>query len=109
MEGVCSHCVRRCRRKLLPVCRPLANNQHFASARAFLGTSKTSIADTNKESPATAKPPYKLPLLSLIAPIANGPANPPRLAMEVINAMPEAAEYPVRNSLGIVQKGPKKL
>ena len=60
----------------------------------------------NKESPATARPPYKLPVLSLIAPIAYGPTNPPRLAMEVINAIPEAAEYPVRNSPGIVQKAP---
>src|SRR5579864_6575136 len=84
-------------------------NQHFASARAFFGTNKTSVADTNKETPATARPPYKLPVLSLIAPIAYGPISPPRLAMEVINAMPEAAEYPVRNSLGIVQKGPRKL
>ena len=86
-----------------------ASNQRFASARSFVGTSKTSVADTNKENPATARPPYKLPVLSLMAPIANGPTNPPRLAMEVINAMPEAAEYPVRNSLGIVQKGPRKL
>src|SRR5215472_10363986 len=86
-----------------------ASDQRFASARAFLGNAKTSVADTNKESPATARPLYKLPVLSLIAPIADGPTNPLRLAMEVINAMPEAAEYPVRNSLGIVQKGPRKL
>ena len=86
---------------------PLAGNQRFASTHACLGTSKTSVADTNKESPATARPPYKLPVLSLIAPIAYGPTNPPRLAMELIKAMPEAAEYPVRNSLGIAQKGPK--
>jgi hypothetical protein len=86
-----------------------ATDQRLASARAFLGNTKTSVADTNKESPATARPPYKLPVLLLIAPIAEGPTKPLRLAMEVINAMPEAAEYPVRNSLGIVQKGPRKL
>jgi len=34
-----------------------------------------------------ARPPYKLPVLSLIAPIAYGPIKPPRLAMQVINAM----------------------
>ena len=85
------------------------SNQRFASAIAFLGNSKTSVADTTKEIPATARPPYKLSVLSLIAPIAKGPTNPPRLPIEVINAMPEAAEYPVRNSQGIVQKGPIKL
>jgi hypothetical protein len=34
-----------------------------------------SIADANMETPAKAKPPYKLPVLWLINPIAYGPAN----------------------------------
>src|ERR1017187_3799900 len=37
------------------------------------------------------------------------PTNPPKFPIEAIKAMPEAAENPVRNSLGSDQKGPKKL
>jgi len=49
------------------------------------------VADISTETPAKARPPYKL------KPTAYGPTNPPRMPTEVINAMPEAAENPVRN------------
>ncbi len=67
------------------------------------------MADTSTETPAKARPPYKLPVLWRIKPTAYGPTNPPRMPTEVINAMPEAAENPVRNSLGNDHKGPSKL
>ena len=37
-------------------------------------------------------------------PTAYGPANPPKLAIEVIRAMPDAAENPLRNSPGSAKK-----
>ena len=78
----------------------------FISARAFLGNSKTSVADMNNEIPTPAKPERIFPVLAAIAPIAYGPANAPRFPTELIKAIPAAAENPVRNSLGIDQKGP---
>jgi len=78
----------------------------FVSARAFLGNSKTSVADMNNEAPTPAKAERILPVLEAIAPIAYGPANAPRFPTELIKAIPAAAENPVRNSLGIDQKGP---
>ena len=68
-----------------------------------------SVAETNKDAPANAKPAYKLPVLWPIHPSAYGPTNPPKLPTEVINAIPEAAEIPARNSFGSDQKGPLKL
>jgi hypothetical protein len=44
-----------------------------------------------------------------MAPTANGQTNPPTLPIELINAIPHAAEKPVRNSLGIEKKGGMKL
>ena len=41
--------------------------------------------------------------------MADGPTNPPRPPTELIKAIPEAAENPTRNLLGIEKKGPKKL
>jgi hypothetical protein len=35
-----------------------------------------------------------------------GPTKPPRLPTQFTNAMPAAAENPVKNSLGNAQKGP---
>jgi len=78
----------------------------FVSALAFLGNSKTSVADMNNETPTPAKPERIFPVLAAIAPIAYGPANAPRFPTELIKAIPAAAENPVRNSLGIDQKGP---
>jgi len=78
----------------------------FVSARAFLGNNKTSVADMNNEAPTPAKAERILPVLEAIAPIAYGPANAPRFPTELIKAIPAAAENPVRNSLGIDQKGP---
>jgi len=72
----------------------------YKAACALLGNKSVSAAHINKEMPTTAIPGYKLPVLSWMKPTANGPANPPRLAIEVIRAMPDAAENPVRNSPG---------
>src|SRR5579862_387297 len=41
--------------------------------------------------------------------MTDGPTYPPRLAMELIKAMPEAAENPATNLFGIEKNGPKKL
>ena len=43
---------------------------HFASNCRSLGKTNTSVADTSKETPTAASPPYRLPVLTLIAPIA---------------------------------------
>ena len=66
-----------------------------------------SVTKTNKHAPVNAKPLYKLLVLWPIHPTAYGPTNPPRLTNVVISAIPEAAEDPVRNSLGKAQKGPR--
>jgi hypothetical protein len=97
--------------RLFPSHRPIAIVRSFAalSARAFIGSTNMSIADTSTETPAATKPPYVLPVLWLMKPKAYGPTNPPRIPTDVIRAMPEAAENPVRNSLANDQKGPWKL
>jgi len=68
--------------------------------RSLLGSNNMSVADANNETPATASPPYKLPVFWLIQPIAYGPANPPRFASELTRAIPDAAANPVRKSPG---------
>jgi hypothetical protein len=73
---------------------------HPALPRSLLGSSNMSVADANNETPATARPPYKLPVFWLIHPVAYGPANPPRFASELTKAIPEAAANPVRKSPG---------
>jgi hypothetical protein len=78
-------------------------------APAFRGRRRKSAADTKHATPATARPLYKFPVLRLIMPTAYGPAKPPRFATDVINAMPDAAANPARNSLGDAKYGPKKL
>ena len=65
-----------------------------------MGKSNIRVADADKETPATARPPYKLPVFWLIQPIAYGPANPPRFATELTSAIPEAAANPARKSPG---------
>jgi hypothetical protein len=72
-----------------------------AKLRVLVRRSNVRVAETNKEIPAKAKPAYKLPVLCRIKPTMYGPTNPPRLAIDVIKAMPDAAETPVRNSPGI--------
>src|SRR5258708_21530613 len=71
-----------------------------ALPRSLFGSSNISVADGNNETPATASPPYKLPVFWLIHPAAYGPANPPRFASELTKAIPEAAANPVRKSPG---------
>lgn len=77
---------------------------------AFLaGRRSTSTAETNNETPARAIPLWIPPVPLASAPMAIGPANPPKFPTELIKAMPEAAENPTRNSLGNEKNGPKKL
>jgi hypothetical protein len=68
---------------------------------ALRGNNSISVAERSKETPAKAKPASKL------KPAAYGPTNPPRFATEVMSAIPDAAENPVRNSFGIEKKGPR--
>jgi hypothetical protein len=63
----------------------------------------------NNGIPAKTSPPRKLPVLLLIAPIAEGPTNPPRFPIELIKAIPAAAENPAKNLLGNDKKGPNRL
>ena len=46
----------------------------------------------------------ELPVESLIQPMAYGPAKPARLPIELISAIPPAADVPDRNAVGSVQK-----
>src|SRR5215813_5686806 len=79
------------------------------SARFSFGRSTASTAAKNRETPSKAKPPCRFPVFLLITPRAYGPTKPPRLPIELIKAMPEAAEIPERNWLGTDQKGPRTL
>src|SRR5258706_548532 len=81
----------------------------MARALALLGNKASKTADSSIEAPTKTSPQYMLPVLALKKPMANGPTNPETLPMELINAIPEAAAYPVKKSQGIDQKGPKKL
>src|SRR5882672_12663648 len=61
------------------------------------------------QAPMKTNPQYMLPVLFLKKPMANGPTKPETLPMELIDAIPDAAAYPVKNSQGSTQKGAKKL
>jgi len=81
----------------------------FAKGRSFFGRSNTSIAAMNTGTAARAKPTERVPDRSATKPIVKGPKKPPRFPTELMSAMPTAAEYPVRNSLGSAQKGLRQL
>src|SRR4029079_4988598 len=51
----------------------------------------------------TKKPSLKLPVAVFIAAITTGPSMPPRLATELMRAIPPAAAVPLRNEDGRVQ------
>src|SRR5689334_17552594 len=51
-------------------------------------------------------PPEKVPVDFLSRPASQGPTCPPRLATELISAIPPAAAAPVRKVGGMAQKGP---
>src|SRR5207247_8802602 len=76
---------------------------------ASFGSSSTSVAATSMEIPANARPPYRVPVFCVMKPTKDGPKNPPRFPAELIKAIPLAAENPVKNSLGIAQKGLREL
>src|SRR6516165_12668626 len=52
---------------------------------------------------SSTRPSVVSPVASLIQPMAYGPTKPPRLPIELINAMPPAAAEPVRKPVGRVQ------
>src|SRR6267154_1712071 len=81
----------------------------MARALALLGNKASKTADSSIEAPTKTSPQYMLPVLVLKKPMANGPTNPETLPMELINAIPDAAAYPVKKSQGSAQKGAKKL
>ena len=62
----------------------------------------------NQATPAEMSPPRKLPVVLMMAPMAWVPTKPPRFPKELTKAIPAAAEYPVKNSLGNDQKGPMR-
>jgi hypothetical protein len=67
------------------------------------------VADKKSATLATARLP-EIPLVPLAAtPMIDGPTKPPRFPTELMKAIPEAAEKPARNLLGIEKNGPKKL
>src|SRR5690348_1216323 len=53
--------------------------------------------DIARSATTNQRPPAKLPVWPLIHPIMAGPANPPRLPIELMIAMPVAAAGPERN------------
>src|ERR1700733_10937492 len=63
-------------------------------------------ADTNPNNASPYRPPEKLPVASFITPTYQGPKKPPRLPIELIQAIAAAAAGPVRNIGGIAQNGP---
>src|SRR5215469_13137569 len=63
----------------------------------------------NQATPAEMSPPRKLPVVLMMVPMAWVPTKPPRFPKQLIKAIPAAAEYPVKNSLGSAQNGPQKL
>src|SRR3954469_11570333 len=69
-------------------------------ARTRVRTGERKSRTANMESP-----PRKLPVRSLIQPIAHGPAKPPRFPIELMVAMPAAAAGPDRNMVGIDHRG----
>src|SRR5215472_16022139 len=88
---------------------PEAFTSSADSPRFPPGKSTASRAETNRESPSNAKPPCRFPVFLFITPRAYGPTKPPRFPIELIKAMPYAAEIPQRNWLGTDQKGPRVL
>src|SRR5215469_5935578 len=76
---------------------------------SLLGDMNSRVAESNREIPASMRPPRKLPVLLLIAPIAKGPTKPPMFPIELIRAIPTAAEDPARKVQGRDQNGPMKL
>ena len=84
----------------LQLCEGSSPHYSLTFPGSLLGSSNISVADANSEMPATARPPYKLPVFWLIQPVAYGPANPPRFASELTRAIPEAAANPVKKSPG---------
>src|SRR6185437_557142 len=73
------------------------------------GKSKRSTADINSENPTRIRPMDIPPDRFVSTPIVNGPTKPPRFPIELMNAIPAAADNPDRNSLGSDQNGPRKL
>src|SRR5450432_4136115 len=61
---------------------------------------------TASSAPTASRPPRKLPVHVRTSPMVYGPRNPPRLARELINAMPAAAEVPLSISVVVAQNGP---
>src|SRR5262249_44992080 len=58
----------------------------------------------NKVPAMTKKPVVKLPVVDFTWPIMVGPNRPPRLATELMRAIPPAAAVPLRKEEGSVQK-----
>jgi hypothetical protein len=63
----------------------------------------------NTGTAARAKPAESVPDRSATKPTVKGPTKPAKFPTELMSAMPPAAEYPVRNSLGSAQKGLEQL
>lgn len=81
----------------------------YQLAVTLFGSGNTNIAARNTGIAARATPIESFPERSVTTPTARGPTRPARFPTELISAMPPAAEYPDRNSLGSVQKGPRAL
>src|SRR5262245_8164492 len=78
-----------------------------SAMRSGMCKNKAQTAAAMKHSSARPyRPPAKLPVASFMNPTHQGPKKPPRLPMELIQAMVPAAAVPVRNIGGIAQNGP---
>jgi len=65
------------------------------------------MAPMDRAAATALKPPSRLPVRVAIAPTADNEKYDPRLPTELMNASPDAAERPDRNSPGQAQKGPR--
>src|SRR5271166_859754 len=80
-----------------------------ARARTGLGMCRKNAHTKEEIAHSKAKPyrpPAKLSVRSFTTPTYQGPKNPPRLPIELIQAIEAAAAVPVRNIGGIAQNGP---
>src|SRR5580693_10433685 len=80
-----------------------------AADRVGLGMCRKSaqtIAATRHSKARPNRPPAKLPVASFMTPTYQAPKKPPRLPIELIQAMPPASAVPLRNIGGIAQNGP---
>src|SRR5512133_3875449 len=96
-------------RELILQSKQITCRSSYKAACALSGRNRVSAAHMNKETADYRHPCIQAARSIVIKPTAYGPTNPPSFAIEVIRAMPDAAENPVRNSPGKAKKTGNRL